>query len=361
MSGDSTTPTVDPDDWMMKANYEFGFATLTAQLEPTPEAGHRLLTEALKEWCETCAANDPDGRHDARAWFGLAYGTALVALKAAPEEWRPAEGEFLGLGAEDKYGQQIGDIDEEMATNADRGRLAALRFYIAVANDDMPQARAIHDSLAVGPDEDGERLYAFILTLAELAGHLTLAKAVEDGTLAAEGLEKWQARRALDPPAPEAPEVFERGGLRWAKGESTPIAGNVEEYMPNGPGIYIVGIYAPGTSMTLERVGRAGHVQIRAAADGRVLCGVEHYEHIEAWQIPWDYGRTAANRAVREASRTSGRPSAIVRAWQHYGPCAESPVDPDDRTPGPDEVPLFEDPTLAAELDALHPTGESAP
>lgn len=336
--------------WVLEAAQEFTFAALDAALAPTHEEGRTALYDALQQYRDRVVLEDPNLQHVDFAYHSLAAGLAELAHKAAPEEWHALPGQPLVLVAEDRTtGGVIPDIDEELDNDSERGAVSALRYYTARANNDNDQMRAIFWAVV---EAGVEALAAFLVILAETAAYHLLDDACKQGTLTGDALTAWETRRAADPaPAPE-PETFERGGLTWAKTGTVP-AEQHDEVMPHGQGVYIVGIYVPG-ALPIERVVPGAHEQIRALAEekGDRLCGVEHYEHLDAWRLPAD-ARTHANRALRQAKREAGRPASLVRAWQHYGPCADSPTDPEDRTPGPDDVPLFEDPTLAAELAAL--------
>lgn len=354
MSGEPPTPTPTPGGppaWVLKANEEFTYAALEAALAPTQKEGRDSLCRDLERYRQQVLLNDPGLEHVDFAFASLASGLAELAHKTAPEEWRATPDQPLMLVAEDqRTGARIADIDEELENDTDRGALAAMRYYTAHANDDRDAERALFRSVA---EAGTEAMVAFLVILAETAAHNLLTDANFKGNLTGDVLTAWEARRALDPAPDPAPETFERGGHLWAKAATIP-RGQQDEVMPHGLGIYIVGIYVPGP-LPIERAAVGAHRQIRALAEdkGDDLCGIEHVEHVDAWRLPKD-SRTQANRALRQAKREAGRPAELLRAWQHYaGHCPDAPPDPQDRTPGPDDIPLFEDPALATELAAL--------
>lgn len=94
---------------------------------------------------------------------------------------------------------------------------------------------------------------------------------------------------------------------------------------PHGDAVYVITPYPREASGVLRALGvQVGHREIAALADGladgAVLCGVQHAEDIEAWQAPHS-ARTRLNRLLRDKERETGRRWALLRCWQHRGPC----------------------------------------
>ena len=349
-----------PPPWLIPAITDLSTAAVAAEFEANPEASRKAVIEAFQDFGRTVEANI-GGDHSMAdpAYYSLYNGLALAAHEVAPDEQRnTGDGTPLVLAVEDvRTGVPIGDIDEELTTDADRGQLSAMRFYVAVANKDRDQTWALFQAVhAAGP----EALIAFTVTLLEFHGGVIARHAYDTDQLTSEYRAIYEARRATEAKdASPEPVRFERGGLAWTRVTPTDAErAELAETAPDGAGVVTYSIYVPGL-VTPEAAARQALDQMNAAntqRGGSDLCGVVHFEAVESWQVP-KTARTECNRALRRAARQAGRPAGLVKAWQHHGRCVEA-MTPDEvaRIPGPDDVPLFEDPALAAELATLTET-----
>ena len=96
----------------------------------------------------------------------------------------------------------------------------------------------------------------------------------------------------------------------------------------HGPAfVSCVTMHVPGVTLR-KTVYRSLHDAIpdmhdrNPGADGRRLCGVEHVEDIQLWQLPHT-GRRQATAQARALERRHRRPVVLVHGWQHIGPCPD--------------------------------------
>lgn len=117
-------------------------------------------------------------------------------------------------------------------------------------------------------------------------------------------------------------EVFQR--MKIDPRDQEP--GHGELVAPHGHAQYCVVSHVPGRSDRATIV-RTAHAAIRDLARREeppaVLCGIDHQEDVEMWQLPHSL-RPAAKEVITRARGQYGRlPVVLVRVWQHHGPCVE--------------------------------------
>jgi hypothetical protein len=338
----ATEPPEDlPPAWLEDAVSALVSDAVNAGVHPDPNAGYGELVLAVGRFLESCQEHDPDGANAHHVLWCAAGTCARLAADSAPEclKLRGAD-EFLGLGSMGPDGQPVDDIDAAAAAGGgkDRGRLAAIRIAVAVSNGDTNTAISLLSP--VMQDEEVElAVPALLIQLAGQAAGRMLDAAFRGGTLTPEARAAHIARRAAE-------TVIQTRAFGQDPGAA----------MPHGVGSYQTLTYVPGL-LAAETVAQFAHDRIRKMADDGqgppYLCGVEHMELVDGWRLPPDQ-RTAMNRELARMQSKFKRPAALLRVWQHHEPCEESRAAEDAaRLPGLDDVPLFEDPALAAELVTL--------
>ena len=335
-----------PDDggvplWLSDATSDVLMVACAAVLWEDQDEAWRELVDSLRRFGD--AVSEHPEHSEAISYLTLAG--SMVRLCANDPTLDPeGDGPTVVQLVDSTTGMQIGDPDEDVADDPHaKAMLAAVRAIAALKNGDKDTSWAIIDGY---PPDEFPRL---VLTLARMAGPAVLHKARADGELPPDTLAKLDQAEARDRDArPPLPEPVVREGPDGIRLVSVPTpdldSAGVALAMPHGAANYALSIYVPGITGHRAKIVAGAHRQIVATPSEGDLCGVEHSEDAEPWQLPGAF-RTQINRAMRAATREAGRPVQLVRCWQHTTACPESLSDEDRaRIPTDTDVPLFDAP-----------------
>lgn len=311
-----------PEDWRIEATMDLISTAMIAGTALDPDDGRRDVANALGDFADTVTEHEGSDTD----WFGLALALAKCAVLTAPEEaFGPGDGPTVAVMQDSITGRLIDDPDAEADDAESSGALAAMRIVAAVADKNVDLAFDVFQAIG---DGEGDASVAMFLVLTEYAAGMALAQAEAKGTLPADTVARLAQRRAMLPsePAPAARRTASTGTEYISlpvdeqdKGEEA-----VQQAAPHGPGHYGMSIYIPGIDGHRDAVVATIHRELSGGAMGdQVLCGVQHAEDIETWQIPHS-ARRHANRELRSQQRRHGRPVQLVRAWQHTGNCGDT-------------------------------------
>ncbi len=302
--------------WYHDAAWRVMEAGVAAQLAETVEEGRQWIVEALDQFQRVVRDN---GGTDWE-WMVLAAAAADLIVQADPELYAGGDNAFC---VEDSRTGEIiddPDQDDDLADPQSRAALTAMRLLIAAANHD----RDLFGTLFFAAGEDGSGAGAMIL-LVEMAGYAQvnarLDSLPEDARAAFLGRE---AETIANAPKRGPVKVTKSGRYVELPIDERDRDADVRALAaPHGPAVYLISAYQAGNSASRDQVVAGTHRALvgRAADDTPAeLCGVQHSEDIEPFQVPYS-ARSLVNRQLRAAQRQTGHKYALVRCWQHMGPC----------------------------------------
>jgi hypothetical protein len=333
MSATTNTP-----NWLLEALQGLAGDSMDAEFAPDPGATFQGRVAALRGFADTMRAHDAGGRQ----WFTAAWTLATVARRAQPDTQTPTVDEAdhppYALSLEDQVtGEMIGDPDAEVADEPHGAAvLAALRFFVAVGNDDTPTAQALLDAV---PDDD---LPVTMMVLTQMAGTAMAESEYRAGHLSPERaaqLELRMLQAQIDAPPVAEHRTGPDGSHIVALPRDPRDADIAPSWLPGTDRLdgATAGLQVfPRLPGYRDRIVTDMHARmaaqiavIRASDPDRAsdavpqLCGVPHWDEVEVHQLPHTVRRGVA-RQLRQSERETGQRCGIVRVWQHTSPCPES-------------------------------------
>jgi hypothetical protein len=313
---------IPEENWQTTATLAVLEAAFLAETAIDPEEGRKDIYRSLIDFADAAIEHGDDDRD----WFALVLGLAHAAVGfAAPDAFGPGDGPTGVVMQSQLTGRPIDDPDAEADTASMAAGLAAMRIIAAVNDGDTDRAADVFKALGV--TEAGTFM---LVLLAEYAAGMIIGKGEREGTLHPDAVARLKLRCAMLPPAPEPPKthVSKTGttyvDLPLSDEDKGPEAR--DRAAPHGPAQYGCAIYVPGVEGHRDKVVATLHREIAGGGlshpdlPDRTLCGVQHWEDIETWQLP-TVGKRETSREVRRLQRHLGRPVQVVRCWQHLGDC----------------------------------------
>jgi hypothetical protein len=249
----------------------------------TDETASPDLTDALVEFADVLDQNEPD-RFFTNLAISLMYGVGV----AYPHAYTIALPVVTNLDD----GTPVSDPDSEVQGDIEgMAALAAARFVAAACSRDVPTAVAVFETVEGSGTPD----------LLALFTRIVLHQAARVIVAAAAGT----------------------GGIEAVPFDARDLSPDDEHLMhPHGDAAYGVTIYPMDhEGITRDDVVQAAHALLaeQTADTLPLLCGVEHSEDVPDDGLPHT-ARTKFQEILAER-RAQGGEWAILRVWQHYGPC----------------------------------------